>query len=309
MVSLIVLVANTVLGEHVSHTEDQLTVITSTGIYTGLIDPESPNTRQFRSIAFAQPPVLSRRWLSPQKLPQSIELYDSDTFPPSCPQFVSKIPTLNNQYFAKGTLIKNGNQNDTSSLSGAETSEDCLYLAVWTPAHATSLSKLPVLFFMSGGGFSTGGVDISYQMPTDWIERTQSHLVVTINYRLNIFGFPNARGLTDQNLGMLDQRAALEWVRDNIVQFGGDPEKITMWGQSAGSISADAHAHAFYDEPIAHAYFLQSGTVFSSAAVNDATYSNFSSWRGNSAVGLTVTVMGLQSWNACARCRSMALRI
>jgi carboxylesterase type B len=276
LLSVIVLAAKAVLGRHVHHTEDRLAVITSTGTYTGLIDSKFPKTRQFRSIAFAQPPILSRRWLPPQKLPLSTEHYDSYNFPPSCPQFVSKIPTLNNQYFAKGTLVNNGNQNDTSGLSGANTSEDCLYLAVWTPANATIHSKLPVLFFMSGGGFSTGGIDISYQLPTDWIERSQSHLVVTINYRVNIFGFPNARGLADQNLGTLDQRAALEWVRDNIVPFGGDPEKITLWGQSAGSMSADAHAHAFYDEPIASAYFLQSGTVFTSPAVTDTTYSNFS---------------------------------
>ncbi|KAH8703257.1 Alpha/Beta hydrolase protein [Talaromyces proteolyticus] len=274
--SVIALAANAALGEHVYRTENQLIVTTTTGKYGGLIDPKFPKTRQFRSIAFAEPPVLSRRWLRPQKLPPSTEHHDSYTFPPSCPQFVSKIPSLNNQYFSGGTLINNGNQNDTSGLVGVDTSEDCLYLAVWTPANATFHSKLPVLFFMSGGGFTTGGVDIPYQVPTGWVERSQSHLVVTINYRVNIFGFPNARGLTDQNLGTLDQRAALEWVRDNIAQFGGDPEKITLWGQSAGSISADAHAHAFYDDPIAHAYFLQSGTVFSGSAVTDTTYSNFS---------------------------------
>lgn len=272
----IVFATTTFASGHLYHTEDQLTVKTSTGTYTSLIDSNFPKTRQFRSIAFAQPPVLSRRWLPPQKLPPSTEHHDSYKFPPSCPQFVSKIPTLNNEYFAGGTLVNNGNQNHTSGLSGADTSEDCLYLAVWTPANATFRSKLPVLFFMSGGGFSTGGVDIPYQIPTSWIERSQSHLVVTINYRVNIFGFPNARGLKDQNLGILDQRAALEWVRDNIVQFGGDPEKITLWGQSAGSMSADAHAHAFYQEPIAHAYFLQSGNVFTSPAVTDMKYSNFS---------------------------------
>ena len=131
---------------------------------------------------------------------------------------------------------------------------------------------------MTGGGFVIGGVDISWQLPSSWVERSQSHIVVTINYRLNIFGFPNARGLADghQNLGILDQRAALEWVRDNIAAFGGDPDRITQWGQSAGSIAADYHAYAFYQDPIAQAYFMQSGTAFSTSPPKDPTHSNFS---------------------------------
>ncbi|KAJ7811211.1 Alpha/Beta hydrolase protein [Mycena olivaceomarginata] len=131
---------------------------------------------------------------------------------------------------------------------------------------------------MTGGGFVIGGVDIPWQLPPSWVERSQSHIVVTINYRLDIFGFPNARGLADghQNLGILDQRAALEWVRDNIAAFGGDPDRITMWGQSAGSIAADIHAYAFHQDPIAQAYFMQSGTVFSFSPHKDPTYSNFS---------------------------------
>lgn len=96
---------------------------------------------------------------------------------------------------------------------------------------------------MTGGGFIIGGIDIPWQMPTSWVERSKSHIIVTINYRVNIFGFPNARGLKDgeQNLGILDERAALEWVRDNIAAFGGDPTRITQWGRSAGALSADIH--------------------------------------------------------------------
>jgi carboxylesterase type B len=190
------------------------------------------------------------------------------------------VTSLWNQNLTKGNLIYNGNQNDSSGLVGEATSEDCLYLAVWTPTTAPPPpdAGLPVLFFMTGGGFVIGGVDIPWQLPTSWVERTQSHIVVTINYRLNIFGFPNARGLGDghQNLGFLDQRAALEWVRDNIAAFGGDPHRITMWGQSAGSIAADVQAYAFYQDPIAQAYFMESGTAFTFLPHKDSTYSNFS---------------------------------
>ncbi|KAJ6618041.1 acetylcholinesterase [Mycena sp. CBHHK59/15] len=260
---------------------DNLTVQTSTGTYTGLIDPQFPRTRQFRTIPFAKPPVLSRRWLPPQKLssPPSEHHY-ATRFPPSCPQFVTGVTSIYNQNLTKGNLIYNGNQNDSSGLVGEATSEDCLYLAVWTPTTALPPpdAGLPVLFFITGGGFWIGGVDIPWQLPPSWVERSQSHIVVTINYRLTIFGFPYARGLADghQNLGILDQRAALEWVRDNIAAFGCDPGRIMMWGQSAGSIAADIHAYAFYQDPIAQAYFLQSGSVFSYSPPKDPLYSNFS---------------------------------
>ncbi|KAF7350911.1 Alpha/beta-hydrolase [Mycena sanguinolenta] len=253
-----------------------LTVTTQTGSYTGLIDPEFPHTRQFRSIAFAEPPVTASRWLPPTALPKSAAHHYSFNFPASCPQFVSSRPSVWNQFLAKGNLIFNGNQNHTSGLVGEATSEDCLYLAVWTPANATTNSKLPVLFFMTGGGLQTGGVNIEWQLPTSWVERSQEHIVVTINYRLNIFGFPNARGLTDQNLGILDQRMALEWVRDNIASFGGDPSRIIQWGQSAGSQSADFHSYAFFNDPIAQGYFLQSGTALLQNFDMDAAHTNFS---------------------------------
>jgi carboxylesterase type B len=260
--------------------EDNLTVKTNTGIYTGVIDAKFPKTRQFRSIAFAEPPVDARRWLPPQKLSPSDQRYESFELPPSCPQFISVVPNLLNTYFGDGALIYNGDQNHTSGQVGAATSEDCLKLAIWTPANATSESKLPVLFFMTGGGFQGGGVHLPYQLPTEWVERSQSHIVVTINYRVNIFGFPNAAGvdLKEQNLGILDQRVALEWVRDNIESFGGDPKAITQWGQSAGAASVDGHAHAFVEDPIARAYIMQSSTIFTAVNVQitGPRFSNFS---------------------------------
>jgi carboxylesterase type B len=188
------------------------------------------------------------------------------------------VPSFWNSDLTSGNLIYNGNQNDTSGLVGAATFEDCLYLAVWTPKAAAPKAGLPILFFMTGGGFIIGGVDIPWQMPTSWVERSQSHIVVTINYRLDIFGFPYARGLANgnQNLGILDQRAALEWVHDNIAAFGGDPSRITQMGRSAGSVSVDVHAYAFSEDPIAQAYYMQSGTIFGADLQDkDPIYSNF----------------------------------
>jgi carboxylesterase type B len=101
-----------------------------------------------------------------------------------------------------------------------------------------------------------------------------------MNYRLSIFGFPSSRAHLDasfsQNLGILDQRLALEWVRENVAAFGGDPERITLWGQSSGAESVDIHNFAFQDDLIAKGLYMMSGTapIIGYSGVND--YSNFS---------------------------------
>ncbi|KAF4451264.1 chlorogenic acid esterase precursor [Fusarium austroafricanum] len=261
---------------------DDLTIRTDTGTFTGLIDPKFPHTRQWRSIPFAEPPVASRRWLPPQKLPQNPDQHRySAKFPPSCPQFVSAVESYWNLPLTKGNLIYNGAQNDTSGLVGEATSEDCLHLAIWRPTSEAPEGGFPVAFFMTGGGFVQGGVDLPWQNPESWVERSQSHIVVSVNYRVGIFGFPNARGLAngERNLGILDQRAALEWVHENIAAFGGNPKRIMQWGRSAGGMSADIHAYAWHEDPIAESYYMESGEVFSISSVlqvRDSTYSNFS---------------------------------
>lgn len=182
---------------------------------------------------------------------------------------VSAVELMWNMDITKGNLVYNGAQNDTSGLVGEATSEDCLHLAIWTPTNTPKDGKgLPVLFFMTGGGWVIGGVDLPWQIPTSWVERSQEHIVVSINYRLNIFGFPNARGLDQQNLGILDQRAALEWVRDNIAAFGGDPERIMHWGRSAGATATDLHSYAYADDPIAESYYMESGHALLMGASN-----------------------------------------
>jgi acetylcholinesterase len=97
------------------------------------------------------------------------------------------------------------------------------------------------------------------------------------SYRLNIFGFPNAQGLdvTEQNLGLLDQRLSLEWVRSNVANFGGDPARITLWGQSAGAVSVDLYNFAYPEDPIVSALIMDSGTAYLSSAPDDSQHTNF----------------------------------
>lgn len=150
-------------------------------------------------------------------------------------------------------------------------------MAIWTPHNVPQTKKLPVIIYLPGGGFTSDGVDIEAQKPQSWVSRTQSHIVVTINYRLGIFGFPNAAGLKSQNVGLLDQRKAVEWVHENIEAFGGDPEAITLWGQSAGSISTDYHNYAYWDNPIVKGSFSQSGTALLGIGTPDPHHTNFTS--------------------------------
>ena len=100
------------------------------------------------------------------------------------------------------------------------------------------------------------------------------------SYRVNIFGFPNAAGLgqSELNLGLLDQRLALEWVRSNIASFGGNPARIAIWGQSAGAMSVDYYNFAYPEDPIASSLIMDSGTALlgaSTSSMSDTSHSNF----------------------------------
>ena len=122
--------------------------------------------------------------------------------------------------------------------------EDCLYLNVWKAAE-TSTEKKPVMVWIYGGGFETGGtVDPNYECQ-NFIKENPEVIVVTIAYRLGALGFLHLSHLPDgkdypdaQNLGLLDQMMALKWVHENIAGFGGDPDNVTIWGESAGAGSS-----------------------------------------------------------------------
>lgn len=121
-------------------------------------------------------------------------------------------------------------------------SEDCLYLNIWKPANSTAKSRLPVMVWIHGGGF-TGGSGSSPQNYGDELTR-QGIVLVNINYRLGRLGFFAHPALSAEhpdepkgNYGYMDQIAALKWVQRNIAAFGGDPENVTIFGFSAGGVS------------------------------------------------------------------------
>jgi len=179
--------------------------------------------QSFKGIPFAQPPVGNLRWTAPQEPKSWTGIRKATTFGPNAMQ--------------KAVF---GDMN----FRAAKMSEDCLYLNVWTPAKKPT-DKLPVLVYFYGGGFVAGdGSENRY----DGESLAEKGIVtITLNYRLGIFGFFSHPDLTKEspnhasgNYGLLDQYAALLWVKKNIAAFGGDPDKITIAGESAGSISVSA---------------------------------------------------------------------
>jgi para-nitrobenzyl esterase len=192
------------------------------GIIEGIQD-SATGLQVYLGIPFAKPPVGELRW----KAPQPLDNWDSVLL---TKKFGSK-PVQVNVF---------GDMNSRSDTMN----EDCLYLNVWTPAKKGTIG-LPVLVYFYGGGFVAGdGSEPRY----DGASMAQKGIVaVTVNYRLNIFGFfahpelsAEAPYKASGNYGLLDQNAALKWVQKNIAAFGGDPRKVTIAGESAGSISVSA---------------------------------------------------------------------
>ena len=199
---------------------------------SGLIRGErcgDPRISVFRSIPYAAPPVGQLRWQPPIP-PQPWEgVREVRDFPPMAMQ---NNPGLNPNDFYTPEIHP--------TAGDYPVSEDCLYLNIWTPARSAD-EKLAVLFYIHGGGFFNG---YSYELEFDGEHVAKNGIIlVTANYRLGAFGFfahEELSSVPDRpsgNQGLEDQLAALKWVKRNIAAFGGDPNRITIAGQSAGGMS------------------------------------------------------------------------
>lgn len=191
------------------------------GTIQGEID--SCGIRTFKGVPYAQPPVGNLRWKEPQPVKKWNGIFKADHFGSRAMQR----QVWNDMIFRSKNI-----------------SEDCLFLNIWTPAKS-SFDRLPVLVYFHGGGFIAGdGSEYRY----DGESMAKKGIVtITVNYRLGVFGFLAHPDLTKEsihhssgNYGLMDQHAALLWVKKNIAAFGGDPEKITIAGESAGAESVCA---------------------------------------------------------------------
>lgn len=175
----------------------------------------------YRGIPFAAPPVGKLRWAAPQPVKPWDGVLKTDRYAPACYQFSGAIPMI--------------------YVPAIEVSEDCLYLNVLTPAQPAR-DKLPVMVWIHGGGFFGGASFYDLYSGEHFAKRGMVY--VSISYRLGKFGFLAHPELTAEapyhtsgNYGLLDQIAALQWVKDNITAFGGDPGNVTIFGESAGGVS------------------------------------------------------------------------
>jgi len=178
------------------------------------------------------------------------------------PQGLCKVPdhTVNATQLGLSCISQSLGLDLSASIpffSGAPEGEDCLNLNIWTKP---GRKNAPVLVWIYGGAWLLGSANIPLYDGTIFAANNDV-VIVSMNYRTNVFGFPNSPGAKTENLGILDQRLALEWVRDNIEYFGGDPHKVVIFGQSAGGGSVDIHSYAWPKNPIVKGYITQSGNV------------------------------------------------
>ncbi|THC88075.1 hypothetical protein EYZ11_012476 [Aspergillus tanneri] len=214
----------------------------------------------FLGIPYAKPPINDLRFRPPQPLEDAADdqiIRNATQFGPVCYQF-------------RYQTVLADNLAPTSPES-----EDCLSLNIFTPRSRPESQLLPVLVWLYGGAFNEGGTSAPLFNPTGLVANHPEIIVVTLNYRLNVFGFPNSPAIpiTEQNLGIRDQRAALEWLRANLAPFGGDPSRITLGGQSAGADSAAILTYSYKDDPIVQGLILQSGIPEYVGPQDDAIFS------------------------------------
>jgi carboxylesterase type B len=192
---------------------------------------------KFAGIPFADAPVGKLRLRPPQRRTKSLgNAFDATGLGPSCPQLF---------FSTKGDLLTSvlGELIDSPFLQTVTgQTEDCLTMTVQRPAGTKAGAKLPVLFWIFGGGFELGSPQMydASGLISNGVAQGKPFIFVAVNYRVGGFGFLAGKEILADgasNLGLLDQRMGLEWVQDNIAAFGGDPTKVTIWGESAGSIS------------------------------------------------------------------------
>ncbi|KAM4723008.1 fatty acyl-CoA hydrolase precursor, medium chain-like [Rhinophrynus dorsalis] len=199
----------------------------------------------FLGIPFAKPPIGPLRFSNPQPPEKWNSVRDATKAPPMCLQDEAAIKQLF-EYFK-------------TDLELPPISEDCLYLNVFTPADRNQDSKLPVMVFIHGGGLAIGGASM---IDGSALSASENAVIVAIQYRLGILGFFSTDDKQAQgNYGFFDQVASLQWVQGNIQDFGGDPESVTIFGESAGGVSVSVLVLSPLSKGLFHRAISESGVA------------------------------------------------
>ncbi|KAJ7510495.1 alpha/beta-hydrolase [Mycena galericulata] len=217
-----------------------LDVSLTTGTFRGVATANG--TEKWLGIRYAEPPVGSLRFKAPVPITTAVKgITNASSFGNACPQ-------------------------PPSTSLGAPIAEDCLFLNVFRPQGTNADSKLAVLVWIHGGAYTNGAASDPQFDPTLIIQRSvalnKPIIFVSTNYRLNTFGFLSSASVAPQdlNVGLLDQRQAFTFLQENIKAFGGDPSKVTIWGQSAGAGSVESHFVFPAPQPLFRAGIADSST-------------------------------------------------
>ncbi|KAK8193645.1 acetylcholinesterase/Butyrylcholinesterase [Phyllosticta capitalensis] len=240
----------------------------SVKIDSGTVEGESKlGVESFNGIPFAKPPVGPLRLKPPQPYDGNFGRLPFNPVPDGCPQFFLR---LDPKEFVDQTLANITNSPLFQEIT--KSSEDCLTLNVQRPVGVKAGDKLAVLVYIFGGGFLLGSNQLysGAGVIEEAVKTGKPIVYVAINYRVGGFGFLGGKEIKkdgSSNLGLRDQRLALEWVADNIEAFGGDPEKVTIWGESAGAISVydqtiiNGGDNTYKGKPLFRAGIMNSGSV------------------------------------------------
>ncbi|XP_045921387.1 acetylcholinesterase [Micropterus dolomieu] len=230
-----------------SQSEADLIVQTRSGPVRGihLQLPERGYVTAFLGIPFAEPPTGKLRFRRAEPKKSWTQVRDAIAYPKACYQFVdTSFPGF------QGSEMWNPNR---------EMSEDCLYLNIWVPP-SPKPHNLTVMTWIYGGGFYSGSSSLDVY-DGRYLAYSETVIVVSMNYRIGAFGFLALHGSSEApgNVGLLDQRMALQWVQDNIHFFGGNPKQVTIFGESAGAASVGFHLLSPDSRPTFSRAILQSG--------------------------------------------------
>lgn len=225
---------------------------------TTTLPSATAHVNKFLGVPYAAPPV---RFSKPQRAQKWKGTKNTTDFGPACIQ----------QFSGTGAVAQ-----FTRSIFNdppPQESEDCLFLNVFAPTGDPPKGGFAVMFWMYGGGLAFGNAG-QPAYDGSFFASFEDVIIVTVNYRTNVFGFPAAPELQlgERNLGFFDQRFALDWVQRNIKAFNGDPKKVTIFGESAGAVSVDALLTSYAENPPFRAGILQSGQQsFGRARTGNAT--------------------------------------
>ncbi len=250
MQGMYALAAGIFLGASMIAHADSLTVKTELGKVHGKTINES-KVKAFMGLPYAAPPIGDLRWKAPQHAAKWKGERDATKYGARC---------------AQGRVF------DDMVFQDAGENEDCLFLNVYAPAASNDKSKLPVMFWIHGGGYA-GGASSEPRHNGDFLP-LKGVVLVTINYRLGVFGFLVTADLAKEangaagNYGLMDMVAALQWVKANIKNFGGDPDNVTIFGESAGSFAVSTLMASPMAKGLFHKAIGESGGAIGRGTLN-----------------------------------------